>query len=95
MFITLFSSRCIKALLRFLPASANRTNMQERNQIPDPNQHMLTFLHPTLMFRVTYWAPVGMLLRATPLTLRIWTYASVYHIQNDVQVISTYKREIL
>jgi hypothetical protein len=67
MFITLVSSRCT-ALLRFLPASANRTNMQKKNHFPEPNQHMLTFLHPTLMFRVTYWAPVGMLLRASPLT---------------------------
>jgi hypothetical protein len=60
-FITLFCSRCT-ALLRFLPAKwANRANMQEKNYFPDRNRHMLTCLHPILMCRVTYWAPVGML----------------------------------
>ncbi len=41
-FITLFSSRCT-ALLRFKPASAK---MQEQNHFPEPNRHMLNFLHP-------------------------------------------------
>ncbi len=54
---------------------SKRTNMQEKNHFHEPNQHMLTFLHPTLMFRVTYWAPLGMLLRASPLTLGTWTFA--------------------
>jgi hypothetical protein len=60
--IILFSSRC-RALLRFLPASAkNWSNMQEKNYFPEPNRHMLTLFHPILMWRVTYWAPVQMLL---------------------------------
>ncbi len=84
MFITLFSSRCT-ALLRFSPASANRTNMQEKNHLSDFNVqgHILSTSGDALKSISTHtW-------------YSIWTYASVYHIQNDVQVISTHKREIL
>jgi hypothetical protein len=61
-FITLFSSRCI-VWLHFLLASANWAQMQEKNQFPEPNQHLLTFLHPILMCRVTYWALMVMVLQ--------------------------------
>jgi hypothetical protein len=59
--ITLFSSRCT-TLLCFLPVSANWANVQEKNHFPEPNLHMLTFLHLIFMCRVTYRAPVGILL---------------------------------
>jgi hypothetical protein len=60
-FITLLSSRCTP-LLRYLPASGNSAQMQEKNQFLELNLHMLIFLHPILMCSVTYWALVGMLL---------------------------------
>ncbi len=47
-FITLFSSMCTY-LLACSPASANRANMQKKNYFPEPNKHMLTFLHPILI----------------------------------------------
>ncbi len=59
-FITVFSSRCT-ALLRFLRASADWANLQEKNQFPELNPYMFTFLHPILMCRVTQGAPVGIL----------------------------------
>jgi hypothetical protein len=37
--------------------------MQEKNHFPEPNQHMLTFLDPILLCRVTYWAQTVMVLQ--------------------------------
>ncbi len=45
-----------------LPASPNWPNVQEKNNFPEPNWRMLTSLRPVLMCRVTYQAPVGILL---------------------------------
>jgi hypothetical protein len=49
--------------------------MQEKNHFHEPNPHMLTFLHPIVMCRVTYWAPVGMLLRSIALDVSKWREA--------------------
>jgi len=53
-FITLVSSRCTPLLLRYLRASGNSAQMQEKNHFLEPNLHMLNFLHPILMCSVTY-----------------------------------------
>jgi hypothetical protein len=58
--ITVFAGRCT-ALLCHLLASANCTKFVGQNDFAEPNQHVLTFLHPILVCRVTYWAPLGML----------------------------------
>jgi hypothetical protein len=44
--------------------------MQEKNQFPELNRHLLTSLHPSVNVQITYWAPVGMLfqvLASTPI----------------------------
>ncbi len=71
-FSTLFSDRCI-AVLRLLSASKHallkcwaKANFTE----PNPNQHVLTFLHPILMCRITYWA----LLVMVWVPKRIWEW---------------------
>jgi hypothetical protein len=33
-----------------------------KNHFAEPNRHVLTFLHPILIFKVTYWVSLGMLL---------------------------------
>jgi hypothetical protein len=40
-----FSCTCT-ALLRILPATAKFAIMLSQNDFPEPNQHVLTFLHP-------------------------------------------------
>jgi hypothetical protein len=92
-FIKLFSRSCT-ALLHFLPASANQTNMQEKNHCHEPNQHMLTFLHP-INVQGHILSTIGDAL--TSISTHTWYMyiCQKYHIQNDVQVISTHKREIL
>jgi hypothetical protein len=35
--------------------------MRSQNHYPQPNQHRLDFLHPILLCRVTYGAPLEML----------------------------------
>ncbi len=57
---TLFC-RCT-ALLGLLPATATCTNKQSRNQFPDPNRQTLDSLHPILLCKITYRAPLEMLL---------------------------------
>jgi hypothetical protein len=47
------------ALVRLLPA--NRAIILSQNYFPEPNQHILTFLHLILCLRVIYWAPLEML----------------------------------
>jgi hypothetical protein len=59
-FITLFSCMCT-ALMCILPASANCAKLVGNNHFAEPNWHVLTFLHPILMCRVTRWAPLGIL----------------------------------
>jgi hypothetical protein len=39
----------------------NWANMQEENHLHEPSPHMMTFLHPILICRVTYWVLVGLL----------------------------------
>jgi hypothetical protein len=39
-----------------LPASANCAKMLGSNHFAEPNQHVLTLLHLTLICRVAYWA---------------------------------------
>ncbi len=48
-FITLFGT--FTNLLCVLPANAKCTNMLSRNQFPELNRHILTFLHRILMCR--------------------------------------------
>jgi hypothetical protein len=52
-FITLFSGRC-STLLCLLPASAKCARMLGQIHFAEPNWHVLTFLHPILICRVTY-----------------------------------------
>jgi hypothetical protein len=35
--------------------------MRSQNHYPEPNQHWLEFLHPILLCRITYGAPLEML----------------------------------
>jgi hypothetical protein len=41
-----------------LSASAKSAKMLSQNHFAEPNRHVLTFLHPALIFRVTYSSPV-------------------------------------
>ncbi len=43
--------------------------MLGQNRFAQPNQHVLTFLHPILICRVTDWAPVELLIPTGALTL--------------------------
>jgi hypothetical protein len=58
-FITLFSSRCTGLLA---PFNSSTNQAQERNHFLELNRHVLTFFHLiiSVLFRVTYGAPVGM-----------------------------------
>jgi hypothetical protein len=38
----------------FLPASENCAKMLGQNHFAEPNQHVLSFVHPILICRVTY-----------------------------------------
>jgi hypothetical protein len=58
-YYTLFC-RCT-AVLRLLPATATSAIMLSQNHFRGPNWHMLDFLHPILMCRIAYWAPLEML----------------------------------
>jgi hypothetical protein len=49
-------------LVQLLLAMANCSIMQSQNHFPEPNQHILTFLHSILLCRVTHWAALEMLL---------------------------------
>jgi hypothetical protein len=53
---TLFCSRC-RGLLYLSPATASKLY---NCAPPKPNRHILTFLHPILLCRITYWAPLEM-----------------------------------
>jgi len=52
-FITLFSCTCT-ALMCLLPASANCAKLLGNNHFAEPNWHVLAFLHPILLCRVTH-----------------------------------------
>jgi hypothetical protein len=52
-FITLFSAGS-QPLLNLLLATASCAMTLSRNHFPEPNWHILTFLHPILMCRITY-----------------------------------------
>ncbi len=43
----------------------------EQNHFPEPNRHVLDFLHLILLCRVTYWAPLEMVLQVLR-RQRIW-----------------------
>jgi hypothetical protein len=60
-YYTLFC-RCTAALLSLLPATTTCGIMQSQNHFPEPNRHKLDFLHPFSLCRITYWAPLEMLL---------------------------------
>jgi hypothetical protein len=50
--------RCT-ALLRLLPATAATCAiMLIQNHFPEPNRHVLDFLHPISLCRIVYWAPL-------------------------------------
>ncbi len=40
---------------------SNCTIMLSQNDLPEPNRHVLTFLHRILLWTITYWAPLEML----------------------------------
>jgi len=52
-FITLFSASPT-VVLCLLPAASNCTIMLSQNYFPEPNWHVLTFLHPILLCTITY-----------------------------------------
>jgi len=52
--------RCT-SVLHLLPAPANYTNLVQKNQFPELNQHILTFLQQILQYGVTCWALVEVL----------------------------------
>jgi len=58
-YYTLFC-RCT-ALLHLLSATATHTITWSPNHFPEPNWHILDFLHPILLCRITYRAPLEML----------------------------------
>ncbi len=60
-FIALLFGWC-KALGCLVPVSANCTKMLGQIHFAHQNGHVLTFLHRILMYRVTYWAPVELVL---------------------------------
>jgi hypothetical protein len=63
-FTTLFlalSCRCT-ALLSLLPDTATWAIMLSQSHFPESNRHMLDFLHIFLLWRITYWPPLEMLL---------------------------------
>jgi hypothetical protein len=45
-------------LLCLLPASANSGKLLSQNHFAKPNWPVLTFPHPILISRITYWAPL-------------------------------------
>ncbi len=58
MFITLFSTGA-QGCCGFYQS---HVNYAEPKPFPEPNRHTLDFLHPILLCRITYWAPLEMLL---------------------------------
>ncbi len=46
----------------YLRAAANCKIIVSQTDFPEPNRHVLTFLHPIFTVKVTYWAPLEMLL---------------------------------
>ncbi len=52
-FITLFSCCC--AL--YQPQQHMQLCWAAKNQFPESNRHMLDFLYPIVLCRITYWAP--------------------------------------
>jgi hypothetical protein len=61
----------VTQILRLLPVMASCAIMLIENNFPEPNWHILSFLHPILLRRITYWAPLEMLLERGPC---IYTY---------------------
>ncbi len=59
-YYTLFC-RCTALLHLFLSATASHTIMCSQDHFPEPNWHTLDFLHPILLCRITYRAPLEML----------------------------------
>jgi hypothetical protein len=61
----------ISYLVHFYKPRATCTIMLRQNHFPEPNRHALDFLHLILRCRVTYWAPLEMLLQVLRCQ-RIW-----------------------
>jgi hypothetical protein len=59
-YYTLFC-RCT-TLLDLSPATANSGILLSQNHFPETTRHIFTFLHPILLPRITYSAPLEMLL---------------------------------
>ncbi len=53
-FMTLFFWNVLDTLQCFVPATAKCANMQIQNHFSQANQHVLTFPHPILIYRVTH-----------------------------------------
>jgi len=82
-FIALFSSTCT-ALLSILLASANCAHRQEKNHFPEPNRHMLTFLHPILKCRAS---PGGDALSGSQMHAWSSHYTIHGHIDKEVDIL--------
>ncbi len=83
-FITLLLRRT--TLLCFLPAKAKCTNLVQKNQFPELNRHILTFV----LSGVTYWESVEMLLVAMIETLFSITHWEVQSYKNLWKVTRCY-----
>jgi len=73
-FITLFSSSCATLLLLLPALKQTDHTCRKLNYFPELNWYIKIFLHLILMWRVTYWAWVGLLLEISYLhsPIELW-----------------------
>jgi len=58
----------VTEILCLLPVTASCAIILRENNFPEPNWHILSFLHPILLRTITYWAPLEILLERGPCT---------------------------
>ncbi len=63
---------CTVLLLPLSPATTTLAIMQSQNHFPEPNRHTLDFLHPILLCRITYRAPLEMLESVSSSLSKVW-----------------------
>jgi hypothetical protein len=61
-----------------LPAMAKLSIILGQNHFSEPNQHIFTFLHLILLCRITYWAPLEMLLVPWWFWHKLYIYIYIY-----------------
>jgi hypothetical protein len=72
--------RCT-ALLRLSPVTPNCAIMLSPIQFPEPNRRISTFFHRILLCRITYWAPLEILLSASNSIRFSLTYTTCHSIR--------------